>query len=110
MTYTSFKIGDITNKVSFNSPCTGIIQKSHPRSNFVRFHYQSKMAGWVFSDYPRLVEQKWKWAERTCDRIYADKIIILQAMVFGDNEFLVEYVYEKDLINNEKTDEENICK
>ena len=31
-------------------------------------------------------------------------------MVFGDNEFLVEYVYEKDLINNEKTDEENICK
>lgn len=110
MTYTSFKIGDITNKVSFNSPCTGIIQKSHPRSNFVRFHYKSKMAEWVFSDYPRLVEQKWKWAERTCDKIYADKIIILQAMVFGDNEFLVEYVYEKDLINNEKTDEENICK
>lgn len=53
---TSFNIGDITNRVSFNSPSTGIIQKSHPRSNFIRFHAKSKMAEWVFSGYPRLTE------------------------------------------------------
>ena len=51
---TSFNIGDITSKVSFNAPSTGIIQKSHPRSNFERFYYKSEMASWVFSDYPRL--------------------------------------------------------
>lgn len=101
MTYTSFKIGDITNKVSFNAPCTGIIQKSHPRSNFVIFHTKSRMAEWVFSDYPRLVENKWEFSEHGYNRVYADKIIVLQVMVFGDNELLIEYVYEKDLNNEE---------
>lgn len=83
----TLKIGDITSKVTFNTPCTGLIQKSHPRSNFVRFHAKSQLANWVFSSYPRLVEE-------TCN---IKKIIVLQVMVFGDNEMLIEYVYEKDL-------------
>lgn len=85
MLNTSIKLGD-TN-VTFNAPCTGMIQKSHPKSNFMRFHKSSKMADWVFSDYPRLKEEKYN----------SDKIIILQIMVFGDNELLMEYVYEKDI-------------
>lgn len=94
---TSFKIGDITNQVSFNAPCTGIIQKSHPRSNFIRFHAKSNMAEWVFSDYPRLEKETWY-----SNKGDTPKIVVLQIMVFGDNELLVEYVYEKDL-NNEKS-------
>lgn len=92
----SFKIGDITNQVSFNAPCTGIIQKSHPRSNFVRFHVHSDMAKWVFSDYPRLEKETWY-----SNKGDTPKIVILQIMVFGDNELLMEYVHEKDLKNEE---------
>ena len=29
---TSFNIGEITSKVSLNTPSSGIIQRSHPRS------------------------------------------------------------------------------
>lgn len=89
---TSFSIGEITNKVSLNTPCTGIIQKSHPKSNFVRFHVHSDTAKWVFSDYPRLEREKWY-----SNKGDTPKIVILQIMVFGDNELLMEYVYEKDL-------------
>lgn len=95
LNYTSFNTGDTTTRVSFNAPCTGIIQKSHPKSNFEVFHKASKMADWVFSDYPRL----------KAERYNCDKIIVLQIMVFGDNELLMEYVYEKDL-----TDEKSIQK
>lgn len=85
MLNTSIKLGDAT--VTFNTPCTGMIQKSHPKSNFARFHQRSKMADWVFSDCPRLKEGTYQ----------VDKIIVLQIMVFGDNELLMEYVYEKDI-------------
>lgn len=85
MLNTSIKLGD-TN-VTFNTPCTGMIQKSHPKSKFARFHQRSKMADWVFSDCPRLQEGTYE----------CDKIIVLQIMVFGDNELLMEYVYEKDI-------------
>lgn len=84
---TTLILGEITNKVSFNTPCKGLIQKSHPKSNFERFHKSSKMAEWVFSDYPRLQEETYK----------ADKIVVLQIMLCEDNDMLVEYVYEKDL-------------
>lgn len=50
----TLNIGDCTNKVSFNTPSTGIIQKSNPKSNFIRFHSKSELAEYVFSDYPRL--------------------------------------------------------
>lgn len=85
MLNTSIKLGN-TN-VTFNAPCMGMIQKSHSKSMFMRFHQNSKMADWVFSDCPRLKEDKYQ----------CEKIIVLQIMVFGDNELLMEYVYEKDI-------------
>lgn len=54
------------------------------------------MADWVFSDYPRLVEKEWEYDDNY-NKKYADRIVILQIMVFGDNELLIEYVYEKDI-------------
>jgi len=86
---TSFNIGEITSKVSLNTPSTGIIQKSHPRSKFVRFHARSQMSEYVFSESPRL----------TKDSSY--KIVVIQIMVFGNDELLVEYVYEEDLVERE---------
>lgn len=86
---TSFNIGDITSRVSLNTPSTGIIQKSHPRSNFVRFHARSSMSEYVLSDFPRLTKDS------------SRKLVVLQIMVFGNDELLVEYVYEEDLLERE---------
>lgn len=46
MLNTSIKLGD-TN-VTFNAPCTGMIQKSHPKSNFIRFKNTNNLSKWVF--------------------------------------------------------------
>lgn len=86
---TSFNIGEITSKVSLNTPSTGIIQKSHPRSNFTKFHARSPRAEYVLSDFPRLTKDS------------SRKLVVLQIMVFGNDELLVEYVYEEDLLERE---------
>lgn len=76
---TSFNIGEITSKVSLNTPSSGIIQRSHPRSKFVRFHSRSSMSEYAFSS-----------------RLSKDGVV-LQIMVFGNDELLVEYVCEQEL-------------
>lgn len=76
---TSFNIGEITSKVSLNTPSSGIIQRSHPRSKFVRFHSRSPMSEYAFSS-----------------RLSKDGVV-LQIMVFGNDELLVEYVCEQEL-------------
>ena len=73
---TSFNIGEITSKVSLNTPSSGIIQRSHPRSKFVRFHSRSPMSEYAFSS-----------------RLSKDG----PEMVFGNDELLVEYVCEQEL-------------
>lgn len=77
---TSFNIGEITSKVSLNTPSSGIIQRSHPRSKFVRFHSRSPMSEYAFSS-----------------RLSKDGPVVLQIMVFGNDELLVEYVCEQEL-------------
>lgn len=79
---TSFNIGEITSKVSLNTPSSGIIQRSHPRSKFVRFHSRSPMSEYAFSS--RLSKDR-------------PEIVVLQIMVFGNDELLVEYVCEQEL-------------
>ena len=74
---TSFNIGEITSKVSLNTPSSGIIQRSHPRSKFVRFHSRSAFSSRLSKDGP--------------------EIVVLQIMVFGNDELLVEYVCEQEL-------------
>ena len=79
---TSFNIGEITSKVSLNTPSSGIIQRSHPRSKFVRFHSRSPMSEYAFSS--RLSKD-------------GPEIVVLQILVFGNDELLVEYVCEQEL-------------
>lgn len=74
--------------VVMNPPCVGTLQKSHPKSKFKVFHKASPMAGTVFSDYPRLVKDRPDRAKY--------EIVVLQLMVFGDNEILMEYVMKSD--------------
>ena len=77
-----------THSVVMNPPCVGTLQKSHPKSKFERFHVASELARTVFSDFPRLIK------DRT-DR-EKNEIVVLQLMVFGDNEILMEYVMKSD--------------
>lgn len=68
---TSFNIGEITSKVSLNTPSSGIIQRS-------------PMSEYAFSSRPRLSKD-------------GPEIVVLQIMVFGNDELLVEYVCEQEL-------------
>lgn len=77
-----------THSVTMNPPCVGTLQKSHPKSKFELFHRGSQMAATVFSDFPRLVKDR-------SDRARYE-IVLLQIMVFGDNEILMEYVMKSD--------------
>lgn len=74
-------------KIVMNTPCIGILQKTHPKSYFVRFHVTSEMEEYVFSNTPRISRD-------------GDEIVTLQIMGFGDNELLMEYVYKSDYEDN----------
>ena len=77
--------------VNIKPACCGLLQKSHPRSFFKRFHKASKMAEWLLSENPCL--------KRTNDCDIYEKymdVVILQIMSFGDNEFLCELVDVKE--------------
>ena len=66
-----------TQRVEIKPACTGILQKSHPKSFFVYCHVNSSYRKECVDDNPR----------------------VLQAMVFGDGHMLVEIlpdgVYQK---------------
>lgn len=85
---TSLSIGGIKQTVNFNTPCTGLIQKSTDKSKFARFQ---KGAGYEKSffhkDNPYIYNLGYNGEERDIKNI-----IILQIMLFGDNNFLVEYI------------------
>ncbi len=88
----TFKIGGNTTNVSFTNPSTGIIQKSHPKSTFVRCQKGSSMEDWLFDDNPCLKRKKSGYYEK-----YAD-VTVLQIMVFGDNQLLIEIVNNDFLV------------
>ncbi len=70
---------------TFNS-ISGTLIKSNAKSKIVRFHMKSPMAEVAFSKSPRIYEQD---------------VYILQVMLCGDNELIIEYItksdYEKQL-------------
>lgn len=81
---------NFNNSVNIKPACAGMLQKSHPNSFFKRFHKNSEMADWVFSDEPYLMKKN-KYA---CYEKYMD-VVVLQVMCFGDNEFLCELIDKK---------------
>lgn len=107
MLNSSFYIGGNTNNqksvVVLNTPSTGFMQKSNPMSRFIRFQRGSKMEDWIFpsspNEKPYLVH---KFSKSTYGRDSYEveekvNIIVLQICIFGNDYFLVEYVFEKDI-------------
>lgn len=87
---TQIKLGSNSQTVQFNSPSSGMLQRSNPKSFFIRFAKGSKMEDWVFSDNPY------------CDQLdqyprTKTFVTVLQIMVFGDIQYLCEVVKNEDL-------------
>lgn len=80
------------NTVNIKPACMGMMQKSHPKSFFRRFAKGSPMEDWIFSDTPCIKEKN----RYDCWQKVMD-VIVLQTMVFGDNQFLVELLNVEDL-------------
>jgi hypothetical protein len=79
------KQGGISSKIEINST-SGIIAKSSPESKFVRFHMGSVSADMFFAlDRPHKAKEKEYPYKK-------EHVIVLQVMLCGENEFLVEYI------------------
>jgi hypothetical protein len=80
--------------VNFNSPATGILQRSHPKSRFKRIFSGSKDEENYFGIEPK----EWKTDELERKRYYGDKspILILQTLLLN-NGYLIEYIFEDDI-------------
>lgn len=108
--------GNTTNNnssVNLNTPCTGFIQKSNPISRFIRVKNNSvefnRLFPSSFEEIPKITITKNHTDPYSKDqfgyprtfKVEVDKpVIILQMMVFGQEEFIVEYVFA-DEINGE---------
>lgn len=96
----------INNNVHLKPACVGTLQKSHNKSKFKRFHIQSEVARWVFSDYPHVSEEEvstkplngvYEYSYKSANYIlYGPEVVILQVMCFGDEELMIEYVLKSD--------------
>lgn len=87
---TNINFNKSSSTVSFNTPSSGFMQRSHPSSTFIRFQKGSEMEGTVFSPD----------GSKSVIRRYGNniEITVLQIIVFGDNHYLVEIVEDRYLV------------
>jgi len=90
------RLGSNSQTVNFNAPCTGILQRSHSKSKFIQFAKGSEVSQKFFptdGSNPYIIT-----ASRNTYNPKKEEITILQMMLFGNERFLVEYVFNTDLI------------
>lgn len=90
---TQIKLGSNSQTVQFNTPSSGMLQRSHPKSFFLRFAKGSTLEKWIFDEKPY----------SNIDEYGRNKtlVTVLQIMVFGDIQYLCEVVKNEDLELNE---------
>lgn len=95
----NFNTKNINNStVNVKSGSNVVLQKSHPRSFFEKFHINSQMAKWVFDSDPCLKKQEIV-GEHSYYKTYM-KIVVLQVLYLNNDEVLCELVDKKDFENN----------
>ena len=100
---TTMRLGDTTNNLTLIQPSTGMMQKSNPKSKFVRFQKGSDMEENVFpSDGQQSFIQK-KDNSYNYNKYIDIPIEVIQILVFGENYFLVEYICCSDLEIEDET-------
>ncbi len=83
-----------TNKIEINS-VNGILAKSTPKSKIVRFHMKSKLAETFFD----LTQPHYTIKEQYKKEIKIP-VCVIQVMLCGGNEFLVEFIEINDNTTN----------
>lgn len=90
--------------VNIKPACTGLIQKSSPLSIITRCHLKSPLAKELLHPEGSYITQQ-EWIENEYIRGHFDDVkkpvTILQVMVFGDMECLIEYVFTEELNKEE---------
>lgn len=100
---TNMKLGSNSQTVQLNTPSTGILQRSNPKSIFIRFQIGSKMEERVFpSDGTSPYIYKCEYSSNQYDNYKETQgkieVIVLQILIFGENQYLVEVVEPRHLI------------
>jgi len=99
---TNIKMGSHTSNVTFNQPSSGMMQRSHPKSFFVKFSGGSKMEDWIFNyqGESAALKKKTKYSsDRNPDYENICEVEVLQVLVFGTIEYMVELVRKEDLVD-----------
>lgn len=100
---TTIILGSTSQCVQFNAPSTGILQRSNPKSIFVRFQKGSEMEKMVFpSTGVNPYIHQYEWGNKMYDNYRESEgkieVVVLQILIFGDNYYLVEVVEPKYLV------------
>lgn len=83
--------------------CIGTIQKSSPLSKIIKCNIDSEFAKNALDEFnPRIVKivrKTYQYTSGSYEEIEETPIVVLQVMVFGNNECLIEFI-TKEEINN----------
>ena len=101
---TSLKVGSNSQTVHFNTPSSGILQKSHPKSRFIRFQRNSDFEGRLFpldqEHTPHILDDRHK--ERW--NIKKVEVTVLQILIFGEDHYLCEIVENSFLVEEDEVE------
>lgn len=82
--------------VNIKPACSGMLQKSHPKSFFLNFSKNSRRSDWVFGENPCLMRKnRYDVYEKYMD------IIVLQVVITGDY-FTCEVIDVKEFEDDEQ--------
>ena len=101
--------------INIKPACVGTIQKSSPLSRIVKCNINSEFAQNLLDEFnPRIVKEEREYTPAYCrsdvrgywnDVKKEYPVIVLQVMVFGDEQCLIEFVYKEDLESVEEIKE-----
>jgi hypothetical protein len=105
---TTYNHASFSQVIDIKPACVGTIQKSSPLSRIVKCHIDSEFAKNTLDEFnPHISKKEWHHngygGYETHTKI---PIIVLQVMVFGDKQCLIEFMLEEDYnksmeVNNE---------
>ena len=90
--------GNAKCEVHLNAPASGFMQKSNPFSRFIRFQVGSKFESELFPSSPH--EKPYISYQDNYFPEERKNVTILQVCIFGNNQMLVEYVFDEDIKNS----------
>lgn len=79
-----------------------MLQRSHPKSRFTNFRHDGKLSDEIFPlDGSTSKICTYRSVSSSSNNKYKE-ITVLQTMLYGDNMFFIEYVFNEDLIEEVK--------